>query len=197
MTCWPAALGGPRAVQGLALQEAALGSPWLFPVQLVLQLPWQSGEEQESCPQSTAATGGHQSHPTWPPCNDPGPELRPLRSEDLLCAGSRDVQEPPGCIRVELILVTAQRPHVQHTQHLVLHKKGWLKARGQIAGSHPCWTRDCRGAGQDQAARSGHGDAQRDQEGCWGVSLGLGSRAEAGAETKTQDVVKPDRSVTL
>lgn len=44
------------------------------------------------------------------------------RSEDLLCAGSGDVQEPPSRVGVQLILVPAQCPHIQHTQHLVLRE---------------------------------------------------------------------------
>lgn len=48
------------------------------------------------------------------------PESWPPRSEDLLGTGGGDVQKPPGCVGVELVLVSAERPHVQHAQHLVL-----------------------------------------------------------------------------
>lgn len=40
--------------------------------------------------------------------------------EDLLRAGGRDVQEPPGCAGVQLLLVPTQRPHVHHSHHLPL-----------------------------------------------------------------------------
>lgn len=42
--------------------------------------------------------------------------------EDLLCAGGRDVQEPPGCTGVQLLLVPTQRPHIHHPHHLPLDR---------------------------------------------------------------------------
>lgn len=43
-----------------------------------------------------------------------------LLLEDLLCAGGRDVQESPGCVWVQLFLVTTQRPNIHHSHHLPL-----------------------------------------------------------------------------
>lgn len=45
--------------------------------------------------------------------------------EDLLCAGGRDVQEPPGCAGVQLVLVPTQCPHIHHPHHLPLEM--WTK----------------------------------------------------------------------
>lgn len=110
VTCWPAALGGQRAVQPLAALGPSLSS-WFC------SCPGREQRRANSLVPRSVATGGRQSCPMWLLCDDPAPELRFWlpRSKDLLCAGSRDVQEPPGCIGVEFILVPAQRPHVQHT----------------------------------------------------------------------------------
>lgn len=43
-----------------------------------------------------------------------------LLLEDLLSAGGRDVQEPPGSTGVQLLLVPTQRPHIHHPHHLLL-----------------------------------------------------------------------------
>lgn len=48
--------------------------------------------------------------------------LLPLLLEDLLSAGSGDVQESPGCVGVQLLLVTTQGPNVHHPQHLLLRR---------------------------------------------------------------------------
>lgn len=58
-----------------------------------------------------------------------------LLLEDLLRAGGRDVQEPPGCAGVQLLLVPTQRPHVHHSHHLPLddvEKRSQLQRDGQI-----------------------------------------------------------------
>lgn len=52
------------------------------------------------------------------------PVSLPPLLEDLLCAGGRDVQEPPGCAGVQLLLVPTQRPHIHHPHHLPLHTCG-------------------------------------------------------------------------
>lgn len=51
-----------------------------------------------------------------------------LLLKHLLSAGSWDVQESPGCVRVQLLLVTTQRPNVHHPQHLLL----WRKERNTV-----------------------------------------------------------------
>ena len=48
--------------------------------------------------------------------------------EDLLGAGGGDVQESPGCIRVQLLLVTTQCPNIHHPHHFLLWKE--VKSRG-------------------------------------------------------------------
>lgn len=131
---------------------------------------------------------------TSPPCvcsDDPAPRPHSwlLRSEDLLCAGGRDVQEPPGRIGVELALVSAESPHAQHSQYLVLQDRGRVRAKGRVRARHPL--QDERRARRETLPDQGTG---RDQ----GVVLrGLGSRAEAGTEAVTQDLVKLERSATL
>lgn len=52
-----------------------------------------------------------------------------LVSEDLFSAGGRDIQESPGCVGVQLLLVSTQGPHVHHPQHLVL----WFKQTKVLA----------------------------------------------------------------
>lgn len=58
-----------------------------------------------------------------------------LLLEDLLRARGRDVQEPPGCAGVQLLLVPTQRPHVHHSHHLPLddvEKRCQFQRDGQI-----------------------------------------------------------------
>lgn len=61
--------------------------------------------------------------------------FRLLLLEDLLRAGGRDVQQPPGCAGVQLLLVPTQRPHVHHSHHLPLddvEKRCQFERDGQI-----------------------------------------------------------------
>lgn len=164
-----------------------------LPIQLVLQLSWQSGSRADSLvPRGLVAAGRHGS-----PCMFAGmiqpwrPWWWPLCSEDLLCAGGGDVQEPPGRIGVELILVSAEGPHVQHSQYLVLQNQGRVRAGGREQAQHPHQDSPGGRVGQGYQIRAGT------RERCWGVGLGQGSRAVAGTEAITQDLVQPDRSATL
>ena len=52
-------------------------------------------------------------------------------SEDLLRAGGGDVQQSPGGVRVELLLVPTQSPHVHDPLHLVLPRRQRAQQRGQ------------------------------------------------------------------
>lgn len=54
-----------------------------------------------------------------------------LLLEDLLRAGGGDVQESPGCVGVQLLLVTTQRPNIHHPHHLPLLIEG-EKCRGSV-----------------------------------------------------------------
>lgn len=51
-------------------------------------------------------------------------DLFTLRSslllEDLLGAGGGDVQQSPGCVGIQLLLVTTQGPNIHHPHHLLL-----------------------------------------------------------------------------
>lgn len=55
-----------------------------------------------------------------PPSQFVGVPPPSLLLQSLLRAGGGDVQESPGCVGVELLLVTAQRPNVHHPHHLLL-----------------------------------------------------------------------------
>lgn len=60
--------------------------------------------------------------------------LLSLLLEDLLCAGGRDVQESPGCVWVQLFLVTTQRPNIHHSHHLPL-----LRWREEVSPEETVW----------------------------------------------------------
>ena len=46
----------------------------------------------------------------------------PSCSEHLLSAGGRHVQQSPGSMGVQLLLVTTQRPNIHHPQDLLLQR---------------------------------------------------------------------------